>query len=338
MAGGGAGDGALLSEGGGRAVVVSGSPRLVLVKGAGELGSGVAWRLHRAGFSVVMTDREQPLAVRRTVAFCEALALGEWTVEGVTARRAETTRQALEVVAAGDIPVLADPQAACRAALSPRAVVDAIMAKRNTGTAITDADVVVALGPGFEAGVDCHAVVETHRGHFLGRVYYSGRALPDTGVPAERGGHGESRVLRAPLAGVFQGLRQIGERVAPGEVVGRVHPGGPGAEAAAVTAAIGGVLRGLIRDGTPVRAGLKVGDVDPVAEPDWCFFISDKALAVAGGVLEALLALGARPAGEPGGCGRAGPSTPRFAATDTNRQVKPLGGRTFLFGPSRAAR
>ena len=279
-------------KGDGEAAARRGRQGLVLIKGAGELGSGVAWRLHRAGFGVVMTDREQPLAVRRTVAFCEALALGEWTVEGVTARRAETPQHARELLRSGVIPVLADPRAACRTTLSPWAVVDAIMAKRNTGTSLADAPVVVALGPGFEAGVDCHAVVETHRGHFLGRVYYEGRALPDTGVPAERGGHGAARVLRAPVAGVFWGVRRIGERVAPGEVVGHVHPKTPGGQAAAVSAAIGGVLRGLLRDGTEVPAGLKVGDVDPVAEPRWCFTISDKALAVAGGVLEALLVLG----------------------------------------------
>lgn len=261
----------------------------VLVKGAGELATGVAWRLFRTGFPVVMTEVPAPLAVRRLVAFSEAIPLGEHTVEGVTARRAADAAAAQALLAAGVIPVLADPAAACRAALAPRAVVDAIMAKRNPGTAMADAPAVVALGPGFTAGVDCHAVVETMRGHWLGRVYYQGAALPDTGVPAERGGHSAARVVRAPAAGRFRAVRAIGEHVSAGDVLGYVDP-----TAVPVPAAISGVLRGLIRAGTPVTAGLKIADVDPAAAPEHCHTLSDKALAVAGGVLEALLMLEAR--------------------------------------------
>lgn len=265
--------------------------RPVLVKGAGELATGVAWRLFRAGFPIVMTEIARPLAVRRAVAFAEAVALGDWTVEGVTARRAGSVAEAVAIAAARCIPVLIDPNAACRAELAPWAVVDAVMAKRNLGTAITDAPVVVALGPGFTAGVDCHAVVETARGHALGRVYYSGRALPDTGTPAARGGESVRRVVRAPAAGVFRERVRIGDRVEAGTVLGHVEAGPPGAPPVPVPTAIAGVVRGLLRDGTPVSRGLKVGDVDPVADPQWCFRISDKALAVAGGVLEALLVL-----------------------------------------------
>lgn len=268
--------------------------RPVLIKGAGELATGVAVRLLRAGFPVVMTEAAHPLAVRRTVAFAEAVALGEWTVEGVIARRARTVSEALAVAAAGAIPVLVDPGAACRTELAPWGVVDAIMAKRNLGTAITDAPAVVALGPGFTAGVDCHAVVETLRGHALGRVYYSGAALPDTGTPAERGGESVRRVVRAPAAGVFRERVRIGDRVEAGTVLGHVEPGPPGAPPVPVPAAIAGVVRGLLRDGTPVTPGLKVGDVDPEASPEWCFTVSDRALAVAGGVLEALLVLARR--------------------------------------------
>lgn len=262
----------------------------VLVKGAGELASGVAWRLFRSGFPVVMTEAAQPLCVRRSVAFCDALFEGACTVEGVTARLAADPSDATLALRDGVIPVLIDPEAASRTWLRPRAVVDAIMAKRNLGTALTDAPAVVALGPGFTAGLDCHAVVETQRGHWLGRVYYEGGAIPDTGIPAQRGGHGADRVVRAPSSGLFATApgRRIGDLVEPGALLGHVG-------ATPVESAIGGLLRGLIRDGTPVTAGLKIGDVDPVTEAERCFTLSDKALAVAGGVLEALLVLKVTP-------------------------------------------
>lgn len=253
---------------------------MILIKGAGELASGIAWRLMRCGFSVVMTEVPQPLAVRRTVAFCSAVYTGTWTVEGVTARLVSHVADA----PAGEIALLLDPKAVCLPALQPRAVVDAIMAKRNAGTSISDAPVVIGVGPGFTAAVDCHAVVETQRGHWLGRTYYQGSAIPNTGVPAERGGQSEGRIVRAPGPGRFRGAAEIGFPVAPGQLLGHV-------DGIPVTAAIGGVLRGLIFDGTPVTAGLKIGDIDPICEPERCHSISDKALAVAGGVLEALLHL-----------------------------------------------
>ncbi|MGE5675222.1 MAG: selenium-dependent molybdenum cofactor biosynthesis protein YqeB [Mycobacterium leprae] len=265
---------------------------LILIKGAGELASGVALRLHHAGYRVIMTEVAQPLAVRRTVAFCEAVPLGEMCVEGVTARRVDNPSAVAAVLDRSEIPVLVDPQAACIPALRPMAVIDAIMAKRNLGTRPTDAPAVVALGPGFVAGLDCHAVVETQRGHFLGRVYYSGSALPDTGVPAERRGHATDRIVRAPASGIFRAVRTIGEIVSSSTVLGSVLPGGNGdAESIPVLSLIDGLLRGLVRDGTPVSRNLKIGDVDPVADPERCCTISDKALSVAGGVLEALLAL-----------------------------------------------
>ncbi|MDF2626824.1 MAG: selenium-dependent molybdenum hydroxylase system protein YqeB family [Symbiobacteriaceae bacterium] len=255
---------------------------MILVKGAGELASGIAWRLVQCGFPVVMTEVAQPLAVRRTVSFCSAVYTGSWTVEGVTARLVSSVEDA----AHREVPLLIDPTAACVATLRPTAVVDAIMAKRNLGTALSDAPVVVGVGPGFTAGTDCHAVVETQRGHWLGRVYYQGAAIPDTGQPAERGGHSEGRIVRAPAPGAFHaaGSATIGSTVRPGDVLG--HVGG-----VPVYAAIGGILRGLVFDGTPVTLGLKIGDIDPVCEPERCHTISDKALAVAGGVLEALLHL-----------------------------------------------
>jgi xanthine dehydrogenase accessory factor len=258
---------------------------MILVKGAGELATGIAWRLMRCGFPVVMTEVAQPLAVRRLVSFCSAVYDGSWTVEGVTARLVSSVDEAAAID--GGIPLLIDPTAACVTALRPTAVVDAIMAKRNLGTSLDDAPVVIGVGPGFTAGTDCHAVVETQRGHWLGRVYYDGAAIADTGEPAERGGHSQGRIVRAPAPGPFAGAVAIGARVGPGDVLGHVGT-------VPVYAAIGGILRGLVFDGTPVTPGLKIGDIDPVCEPERCHTISDKALAVAGGVLEALLHLGAK--------------------------------------------
>jgi len=205
---------------------------------------------------------------------------GEVTVEGVTARRA-TLEQVPALLEAGLIPVLDDPEGRAVDRLRPEVVVDAIMAKRNTGTRLTDAPLVVALGPGFRAGRDCHAVVETARGHFLGRVYWEGEALPNTGVPGEVGGATAERVLRAPADGIFQSCAQIGDLVEAGQTVAWVN-GRP------VQARLRGVLRGLLADGLEVHAGMKVGDVDPRAERSHCFTVSDKALSIAGGVLEAI--------------------------------------------------
>ncbi|MDO4846048.1 MAG: selenium-dependent molybdenum cofactor biosynthesis protein YqeB, partial [Oscillospiraceae bacterium] len=170
---------------------------LALIRGAGDLATGVALRLWRSGIKVVLTDLPQPLAIRRTVAFSEAIRLGEITVEGVTAKRAESAEDAKRLLREGFVPVLADPELTCRSSLRPDAVVDAILAKRNLGTRIDFAPVVVALGPGFTAGKDCHAVVETMRGHDLGRAIYEGSALPNTAVPGRIGGFAGERVLRA---------------------------------------------------------------------------------------------------------------------------------------------
>jgi len=258
---------------------------LILIKGAGDLATGVAVRLKRAGFGVVMTDLLRPTAVRRTVSFCEAIPEGEMVVEGIRARRAAGAAEALSILQAGDIPVIPDPEARCREVLKPAALVDAILAKRNTGTSPADAPVVVALGPGFAAGVDCHAVVETMRGHDLGRVILSGSARPNTGVPGEIGGYTVERLLRAPAGGVFRPLKRIGDRVAAGEIVAEVA-GVP------MRAQIAGILRGLLREDTPVRAGMKSGDVDPRCEERHCFSVSDKARSIGGGVLEAVMMLG----------------------------------------------
>ena len=261
------------------------SDTLVLIRGAGDLASGVAARLHRCRFPVVMTELPQPLVVRRTVSFAEAVYEGEVQVEGIRACRVDDVAAAHRALRQGLIPILVDPEAKCRADLNPDVLVDAIMAKRNTGTTITDAPLVIALGPGFTAGVDCHAVIETNRGHALGRVVYEGCAEPDTGQPGDVGGKTSERILRAPVTGVVEGTAAIGEQVAKGQLVARVGHH-------AVHASTAGVLRGMLRSGTHIARNVKIGDVDPRAEPAHCAIISDKALAIAGGVLEAILAAG----------------------------------------------
>lgn len=255
-----------------------------LIRGAGDLASGIALRLWRSGIEVVMTDLPRPTAIRRTVSFSEAIVHGETTVEDVTARLAANADEARALLAQGIVPVLADPDCACRADLHPDALVDAILAKRNLGTRRTDAPIVIGVGPGFTAGVDCHAVVETMRGHTLGRVIYTGSALPNTNIPGLIGGFAGERVLRAPAYGEFRSARQIGDLVKAGDVAGYVA-GEP------MACTIDGVLRGLIADGVLVHKGMKSGDVDPRGDVDNCYTASDKALAVGGGVLEALLHL-----------------------------------------------
>jgi xanthine dehydrogenase accessory factor len=257
---------------------------LVVIKGAGDLASGVAARLHRCRFPVIMTELPNPLMVRRTVAFGEAVYENEAIVEGIRARRVEDVATAHRVLQENAIPVLVDPEARCLAELTPAVLVDAIMAKHNAGTSLADAPIVIAIGPGFTAGVDCHAVIETKRGHSLGRAIYAGSAEPDTGRPGSVGGKTGQRILRAPVTGIVEGLVAIGQPVTEGQVVATVrgHP---------VRAATTGVLRGLVRSGTRIAQGVKIGDVDPRADPAHCYLISDKALAIAGGVLEAILHL-----------------------------------------------
>ena len=199
---------------------------LVVIRGAGDIATGIALRLWRARFKVVMTDLERPTAIRRTVCFSQAIPDGETTVEDVTAKRADSPAQALELLERGMIPVLIDPRGDCISALKPDGVVDAILAKKNLGTRITDAQVVIGVGPGFTAGVDCHAVVETMRGHYLGRAIYRGSAQPNTGIPGLIGGFAGERVLRAPADGVFHPLRKIGDQVKEGEIAAYGVEGG----------------------------------------------------------------------------------------------------------------
>jgi xanthine dehydrogenase accessory factor len=255
---------------------------LVLLKGGGDLGTGVAWRLHKAGFPVIITELAQPLVVRRTVAFASAVYDGEIAVEGITAWRADSLAEARQLLDDEMIPVLIDPACQAREILRPRFLIDAIMAKRNTGTRKNDAALVVALGPGFTPNVDCHCVIETQRGHNLGRVWWTRAAEPNTGIPGEIGGKGSERVLRAPCDGIIHARKQIGDSVRQGDIIALV-------EETPVYAPFDGVLRGLVHDGLRVSAQLKIGDVDPRAQREHCFTLSDKALALGGGAMEALL-------------------------------------------------
>lgn len=255
----------------------------VMIRGGGEMASGVAHRLFRAHLKVVMTEIPQPLCVRRAVSFCEALLEKTQEVEGVTARFIASPKECPAVWKGGMIPLLIDPEGKSRDALKPSVLVDAILAKKNIGTHTGDAPLVIGLGPGFWAGKDVDVVIETNRGHDLGRVIYDGPAEPATGVPGDIAGVGTQRVLRAPRDGVFRPVKQIGDIIEEGETVAWV-------EDEPVTAAISGVLRGLLREGTSVQKGLKSGDVDPRGKRENCFTISDKARSIGGGVLEAILA------------------------------------------------
>lgn len=282
-AGAGAGAGGVSAlPGCGRRTIKGEDDMLVLIRGAGDLASGAALRLHRANFPVVMTDLPQPTAIRRTVCFSQAIRFGKTTVEDAVGVCCKTAREVKAALSVGEIPVLPDETASCCTWLHPEVLVDGILAKRNLGTKITDAPLVIALGPGFCAGRDCHAVIETMRGHTLGRVIWDGEPIPNTNIPGLIGGFAGERVLRAPDTGIFHQLRDIGALVTVGETVGEVN-GLP------MSCTIAGVLRGILPDGTPVTKGMKSGDVDPRAKVENCYTVSDKASAIAGGVLEAIL-------------------------------------------------
>lgn len=255
----------------------------VLIRGGGDIATGVALRLWRSGMAVCICEIPVPTAIRRTVCFSEAVRLGEVTVEGVTARLCEM-EEIPDLLDQRIIPVLIDPEGTSIPLLSPDVVVDAILAKRNLGTTPDMAPVVIGVGPGFTAGVDCHAVVETMRGHTLGRVIHAGSALPNTGIPGLIGGFAGERVLRAPADGVFHQLLDIGAQVRQGDVAATVN-GVP------MTCTLDGVLRGILPDDTPVHKGMKAGDIDPRCKVEHCYTASDKALAIGGGVLEAILDL-----------------------------------------------
>jgi xanthine dehydrogenase accessory factor len=257
--------------------------RVIAIKGAGEMASAVAWRIYMANLrSIFMMETAMPLAVRREVSFCEAVHCGSKTVEGVEAVKAGTAEDIPRMWRLGKVAVIIDPEWQTLKRIKPDVVVDAILAKQNLGTRKDDAHLVIGLGPGFVAGGDVHLVIETNRGHHLGRLISSGSAEPNTGIPGPVGGVAAARVLRAPAAGEFKSTRNIGEAVRQGEVIGCVGE-------TEVVAGTDGVLRGLMRTPAWVPKGIKLGDIDPRGEAGFCYTISDKARAVAGSVLEAIL-------------------------------------------------
>jgi len=261
---------------------------LIIVRGGGDMATAVVHRLWRAGFRVLVLEAEKPAAIRRQVAVSEAVYEGRACVEGMTAVRIESADQMQAVFDAGCVPLLVDPDGCSIAVLCPDVVIDAIIAKKNLGTRIDMASLTVALGPGFEAGHDVHAVIETMRGHNLGRVITDGFAMPNTGVPGSIGGYAAERVIHAADAGILRNRHAIGDYVQQGETIAEIETEGG---CIPVSASITGLIRGLIRDGFPVTKGFKIADIDPRREEYAnCFTISDKARCIAGSVLELVCA------------------------------------------------
>jgi len=258
--------------------------KIVLMRGGGDLASGVALRLHHVGIRVIITELPEPLAVRRLVAFSEAIYQDKISIEEVTGVRVSNIEEAIRVIKRNDIPVLIDPD--CDLLYTPQleilAMVDARMMKRAPDLALDAAPLVIGLGPGFIAGENCHAVIETNRGHYLGRVIWRGEAEANTGVPGKVGIHQNARVLRAPAHGKLNNNFEIGSTVSKRDVIAEVL-GKP------ILAPFDGVLRGLLRNNVKVHKGMKVGDLDPRNDLNHARTVSEKSLAIGGGVLEALL-------------------------------------------------
>ena len=258
------------------------SDDLIIVRGAGELASGAIRRLVLAGFPVIALEIPKPLCVRRTVSFASAVFDGEVQIDGVTGICFENSDDAFLAAREGVAGIVIDPAGDSIGKFAPKTVIDARMMKNNPDTSSKMAETVITLGPGYTAPADARFVIETSRGHDLGRVITEGSALPNTGVPGEVGGESAKRVLRAPAAGEFNSLIRLGEMVSEGEPVGEVNGQN-------VKAEISGLLRGLIHDGVRIKKGTKIGDVDPRGNPDYLHTISDKANAIAGGVMEAVM-------------------------------------------------
>lgn len=262
---------------------------LVIVRGGGDLASGTISKLYRCGFSVLILETESPSAIRRNVAFSEAVYQNTQTIEGITCYLAQDINQADAFLKEGKLTMLVDPTAQSVTEKKPLALIDAILAKKNLGTTRDMAPITIALGPGFCAGKDVDAVIETKRGHNLGRVLYQGSAAPNTGIPGNIAGFDKERVIHSPAEGILRNICQITDTVKKGQEIAQIDTIGG---AVSVHATIDGLLRGLIRDGYPVTKGFKIADIDPrLNEYDNCFTISDKARCIAGGVVEALFYL-----------------------------------------------
>lgn len=260
---------------------------LIIVRGGGDLATGTIYKLYQCGFPVLVLEVPRPSAIRRNVAFSEAVYEGKQTVEDVSCYLAESIADAERLLTEGKLTMLVDPKGEAITWLKPLAVVDAILAKKNLGTNRSMAPITVALGPGFEAGCDVDAVVETQRGHNLGRVLWQGKAAPNTGIPGIIGGYGKERVIYSPAAGILRNVCRITDTVKQGQTIAVIETD---TEKIPVIATLNGLLRGLIRDGYPVSKGFKIADIDPrIEEYNNCFTISDKSRCIAGGVVEAIL-------------------------------------------------
>ena len=260
---------------------------LIVVRGGGDIATGTIYKLNKCGYRVLVLETQNPSAIRRNVAFCEAVYEKSMQVEDVRARLVGTIEEAEKVMAEGDVAVLVDPDGQCLEKLKPLALVDGILAKKNLGTTKEMAPITIGLGPGFTAGKDVDAVIETMRGHRLGRVILEGEALPNTGIPGAVAGVTKERVIHSPAEGIFRNVCQVTDTVEKGEIIAFVETEEGKVE---IPATIPGLLRGLLRDGYPVSKGFKVADIDPrISEYENCFTISDKARCIAGGVLEAIL-------------------------------------------------
>lgn len=261
----------------------------IVVRGGGDLATGTIYKLHRCGYSVLILETGYPSAIRRCAAFSEAVYDGFSEVEGVCCTRVKDVKEAETIWEQGDIPLLVDPECTCLASVRPWALVDAILAKKNLGTNRQMAQKTIGLGPGFYAGRDVDLVIETMRGHNLGRIIGNGCAAPNTGVPGMIAGYGAERVIHSPARGIFTSECQIGDKVKKGQPIATVVTG---QGEVLVEASLDGILRGIIRSGYPVEKGMKIADIDP-RESEWenCFTISDKARCIAGSVLEGLLYL-----------------------------------------------
>ncbi|ACD21975.1 EF2563 family selenium-dependent molybdenum hydroxylase system protein [Clostridium botulinum] len=257
---------------------------MIVIKGAGDLATGVATRLKKCGFDIVMTEISQPTTVRRTVAFSQVVYDKKVEVEGITAVLASNKEDINKIVEEGRVAVLVDEKAKIIDEIKPEIIIDAIIAKKNLGTKIDDANIVIALGPGFTAGIDCHCVIETKRGHYLGKAIYKGSAIPNTGVPGEVGGFSKERIIRATTDGKIAPVSKIGDYVKKGDIVAYVNE-------TPIFAKLDGIVRGMLQKDVNVFKGMKSGDIDPRCEKNHCFTISDKARSIGGGVLEAILHL-----------------------------------------------
>ncbi|WP_432408731.1 selenium-dependent molybdenum cofactor biosynthesis protein YqeB [Wukongibacter sp. M2B1] len=257
---------------------------IVVLRGGGDIATGIAHKLFRSGFKILILEIEKPTMVRRTVSFGDAIFNGQAKVEGAKAIRVYNIEEIFKAWSERCIPIIVDKKCEILNEIEAKVLIDATLAKRNLGVHKGMAPITIGVGPGFNAGVDVDAVVETSRGHYLGKLIFQGYAKPDTGVPGEILGYGRERVLKSPCDGIIENLLEIGDTVKKDQVVAYVNK-------EAVKASIDGVLRGLIKNKLQVKKGLKIGDIDPRGEKEYCFTISDKARAIGGAALEAILYL-----------------------------------------------